>query len=295
MTNSSDTHQCTWQTIDLTTSPDAAVRLLKQDGVIQVQGFLDRDVVCRFQAEVEPSIDQFRAGPKASSSIYQRLVGSKTKQVANLVSTSPTFRHKILNHGWMHGVFEGMFRSEFGDYWMNRGSVLHLEPGEQAQGIHKDDRLYRVSKLRRHPSTDPELMVNVIVALTEFRDDNGATRVVPRSHLWDEAAQHPEPDQAVPMLLRPGEAMVFVGGLYHGAGENRSTEYRRGLFISMHPAAMTPMESHHHVPREIIEGMTPLAQKMVGWRSLETHHGIPLLRAGDESMEDVIGLKSIDG
>lgn len=288
MTGPPDTSPLHFQKIDLLASPDEAVHIIKQDGVLKVQGFLDHEVVQRFQSEIDEAVTRFPAGPNADADIYQRLIGPKTKQVANLVETSKTFRHDVLNHKWMHSVLETMFRAEFGDYWMNRGSVLHLEPGEKAQGIHKDDRLYRVSKFRR--PDDPELMVNIIVALTEFREDNGATVVVPGSHLWDTARPRPSPEEAIPMLLQPGDAMIFVGGLFHGAGENRSAGNRRGMFISMHPGCFTPMESHHHVPRAIIDSMTPLAQKMIGWRSLATHHRIPLLRAGDERMEDVMGL-----
>jgi verruculogen synthase len=183
-----------------------------------------------------------------------------------------------------------LFSPEFGDYWMNRGSILHIEPGEKAQGLHQDDGLYRVSGFRR--PGDPELMINFLVALTEFREDNGATRVVPGSHRWDATHPRPSPEEAVSAFLQPGDAVIFFGSLFHAAGENQSPQHRRGMLISMHPCHFTPMESHLHVPREIIETMTPLAQKMVGWRSLDNQNHVPIWMAGDRRMEKVMGLKS---
>jgi verruculogen synthase len=278
------------KTVDITTPPDEVVRLAKQDGVVMVKGFLDLELVRKLQEEVDPAVKEFPAGPNHESDIYKLTIGPGTKQMANLTMVSETFRHKILNHRWMHAVSECLFSPEFGDYWMNRGSILHIEPGEKAQGLHQDDGLYRVSGFRR--PGDPELMINFLVALTEFREDNGATRVVPGSHRWDATHPRPSPEEAVSAFLQPGDAVIFFGSLFHAAGENQSPQHRRGMLISMHPCHFTPMESHLHVPREIIETMTPLAQKMVGWRSLDNQNHVPIWMAGDRRMEKVMGLKS---
>ncbi|KAF7169578.1 hypothetical protein CNMCM5623_002220 [Aspergillus felis] len=244
------------KTVDLATAPDEVVRLAKQDGVVMVKGFLDLELVRKLQEEVEPAVKEFPAGPNHESDIYKLTIGPGTKQMADLTMVSETCRHKILNHRWMHAVSECLFRP----------------PGEKAQGLHQDDGLYRVSGFRR--PGDPELMINFLVALTEFREDNGATRVAPGSPRWDATQPRPSPEEAVPAILQPGDA---------------SPEYHRGMLVSMHPGHFTPMESHLHVPREIIETMTPLAQKMVGWRSLDTHNHVSIWMAGDRRMEKVMG------
>jgi verruculogen synthase len=173
---------------------------------------------------------------------------------------------------------------------MNRGSVLHSEPGEPAQNLHRGDTMYQVTKLRL--PDDPEVMANILVAVTEFRDDNGSTRVVPGSHVWDEARGAQMPDQACSAALRPGDALLFVGSLWHGAGSNQSHAYRQGLLLSIHPCHFTPMESHLHVPRTIVESMAPQAQKMIEWRSGITQHDVSIWPAGENRMEETLGLRS---
>jgi verruculogen synthase len=73
-----------------------------------------------------------------------------------------------------------------------------------------------VTKLRQ--LGDSDLMMNILVAVIEFRDDNGATRFVPGSHQWDDERGVPTPEQAFSAALRPGDALLFDGSLWHGAG-----------------------------------------------------------------------------
>lgn len=150
--------------------------------------------------------------------------------------------------------------------------------------------MYHVPKLRQ--PDDPELIINILVAVTESRDDNGSTRFVPGSHVWDEARGAPTPEQSCSAALRLGDALLFVGDLWHGAGSSQSDAYRQGLLLCFHPCHFTPMESHLHVPRTIVESMTPQAQKMIGWRSGITQHDVPIWLAGKHGMEETLGLRS---
>jgi hypothetical protein len=87
-------------------------------------------------------------------------------------------------------------------------------------------------------------LVNVILALTDIGDGDGATMVVPGSHKSNfphpEAGSYEAGDRmdalpaAVPVHLRRGDALLFVDALMHGgstrtsAGERRVLIYRYG-------------------------------------------------------------------
>ncbi len=87
-------------------------------------------------------------------------------------------------------------------------------------------------------------LVNVILALTDIGDGDGATMVVPGSHKSNfphpEAGSYEAGDRmdalpaAVPVHLRRGDALLFVDALMHGgstrtsAGERRVVIYRYG-------------------------------------------------------------------
>nr|P9WEP3.1 RecName: Full=Dioxygenase olcK; AltName: Full=15-deoxyoxalicine B biosynthesis cluster protein K [Penicillium canescens] len=278
--------------VELTAPLDDIYQILNEDGAVIIKNFIPLELVDKINKEVDPYLAQHAAGPNHMSEIYKLTVGSKTKHMGNLTMASKSFRDEVLNHPSMHAISEKLFRANFGDYWLNRAAVLEVDSGEKAQGLHRDDSLYPWKAFLTKDS--PELMVNFFIALTEFREENGATRLVLGSHKWEDSTRYPSPEQTIPAEMQAGDAIVYLASLFHGAGQNRSQKTRRGLSITTHPAHFTPMESHIDVPRAIIENMTPLAQKMIGWRTWSTNHGVPVWTVRDGRMEDELKLKSLE-
>jgi ectoine hydroxylase-related dioxygenase (phytanoyl-CoA dioxygenase family) len=58
-------------------------------------------------------------------------------------------------------------------------SSIAIDPGETAQPIHADDQLIPL------PKPHPPVVCNTMWAVTDFTEANGATRLVPGSHLAD--------------------------------------------------------------------------------------------------------------
>lgn len=56
-------------------------------------------------------------------------------------------------------------------------------------------------------------------ALTRTTRENGATVVIPKSHLWG-PDRCPMDHEAIPGELEPGDAMIFFGNTYHAGGSN---------------------------------------------------------------------------
>ncbi|MDP9239302.1 MAG: phytanoyl-CoA dioxygenase family protein [Actinomycetota bacterium] len=102
------------------------------------------------------------------------------------------------------------------------------QPGFGAQSLHAD--------FPGPPPADGAHVATAIVALTDFTDDNGATRVVPGSHRKWHFTPPPTPDTAHPgerlLLLTAGSAVVFSGHLWHSGTRNRSAAGRDALQIS---------------------------------------------------------------
>ena len=83
--------------------------------------------------------------------------------------------------------------------------------------MHHDDAFVSVPRPR------PPIVVSTIWALDDFTRDNGATVVYPRSHTWGEGRVPTESDEAMPVVMRRGSVVVFVGTLWHGGGDERET------------------------------------------------------------------------
>lgn len=97
---------------------------------------------------------------------------------------------------------------------------MSMVPGGQPQPLHRD-----------HTDLTPgsTLYVHAVVALDRFTAANGATRIVPRSHL-EPGDDHDEAD-ARPIELAAGDAVLFDATCVHAGSANTTTQPRRALHV----------------------------------------------------------------
>ncbi|KAL4966671.1 phytanoyl-CoA dioxygenase family protein [Aspergillus stella-maris] len=246
---------------------DAIYEIIQEDGGVIVEGLLSTTQVKALNDEIEPYLSKLKAGGRKADDFQENFLGANMKRLGHLAYISPTFRHDILNHELIHQVCERAFCKDAGDYWMNSNAFLETGPGNQAQVLHRDQVIFPVFNKMGPPA--PEALLNFFFAMTDFTDENGATRVIPKSNQWPDYNKLGSPEQTVPAEMKAGDAFLFSGKLVHGGGHNRSQDYyRRALSLCMQPCYLTPQESSINIPRDILESMTPLAQKMVAWRSV---------------------------
>lgn len=107
-------------------------------------------------------------------------------------------------------------------------------PGYGQQGLHADSQ-------PRQPG-DPVLAVTAIWMLDAFTVENGATRVVPRTHLLPHAvprryaqplAHHP---QELVVTAPAGSVLIFNGHLWHSGRQNQSLGPRRAVQMTARAA-----------------------------------------------------------
>jgi hypothetical protein len=119
------------------------------------------------------------------------------------------------------------------------------------------------------------LGVNVILALSEFTQANGATRLVPGSHAWD---HYPEPGvsyESIAAEMPKGGALFTLGSTYHGGGANRTRgQVRHGMTIAYVAGWVRPQENFQAaVTQERAATFDPELQALMGWRLGPTHVG----------------------
>lgn len=108
-----------------------------------------------------------------------------------------------------------------------------VSPGGAATPV-SDMRRGNGGSLDARPAEHPisaAMVANVMWMVTDFSEDNGCTRVVPRSH---KSGRQPDPSvphpiASVPVVAAAGTAFAFDGRLWHGAGANISAESRFGI------------------------------------------------------------------
>ncbi|CRL19773.1 Phytanoyl-CoA dioxygenase [Penicillium camemberti] len=272
--------------IAATAGCESIQKVLQEDGCVIVENFLTPGQVMNINKDVDPHITKIHT----KRGTYQESYWVNMRRQGHLALISKTYREDVLNHPVIHGISEKIFLKESGDYWLATSAVLETGPGYAGQTLHREqDGIPICTAMGRDC---PEAMFNFLIALTAFTDENGATRVIPGSEKWNDYSYQPSLDESIPVEMNAGDAVLFNGKVLHGAGKNRSEGFnRRALPIVMQSGYFTPVEASAFLPRPVIETMTPLAQRMVGWRSVKCQ-GIELWSLHMNELGRQLDLKS---
>jgi ectoine hydroxylase-related dioxygenase (phytanoyl-CoA dioxygenase family) len=115
--------------------------------------------------------------------------------------------------------------------------TFSVQPGTTAQGLHRDDDIYHTwhpaSKEHHHQGRDT--MLCFFVASSKCTRENGATRIIPSSHLWDYDTPplNSTSDDFFAAEREPGDAFMMLGGIYYSAGSNTTTDEERLVYAAL--------------------------------------------------------------
>ncbi|MFF9012398.1 phytanoyl-CoA dioxygenase family protein [Streptomyces sp. NPDC014870] len=249
------------------TPAEEILKIVTRDGGVIIQGFLTQEQIARFNAEIEQPLRALAPGSTHEDEIVAAFHGSNTKRLTNLVTHSATFRSEVIDHPLVHEISDLVFLQESGTYWMTTAQVIEIGPGNKAQMLHRD--LENWFPFIGMGPGGPEVTINFLVALTDFTEENGATRVIPGSNHWSDFEDRGTPEQTIPAVMNAGDVLLISGKTAHGGGANRTgDEYRRGLAFTFNAGFLTGEEAYPFlVDRELAKTLSPRVQRMLGFRS----------------------------
>lgn len=249
------------------TPTEEILKIVTRDGGVVIKGFLTQEQIVRFNAEIEQPLRALAPGSTHEDEIVAAFHGSNTKRLTNLVTHSATFRSEIIDHPLVHEISDRVFLQESGTYWMTTAQVIEIGPGNKAQMLHRD--LENWFPFIGMGPGGPEVTINFLVALTDFTEENGATRVIPGSNHWSDFEDRGTPEQTLPAVMNAGDVLLISGKTAHGGGANRTgDEYRRGLAFTFNAGFLTGEEAYPFlVDRELARTLSPRVQRMLGFRS----------------------------
>lgn len=138
--------------------------------------------------------------------------------------------------------------------------VISIGPGQGKQPLHQD-RLAWGGYLP--DGLEPQF--NTIWALTDFTEENGATRVVPGSHAWSSERRATD-DEKTQAVMSAGSVLLYSGSVTHGGGENRTEARRTGVNLTYCLAWLRTEENHYlSCPPEIAKDLSPELQELLGY------------------------------
>lgn len=264
------------------------------------------DVAYEFgEMKREAGIENFTVRADAS------VTGPKHQFVGVLINKGAVFRDLVL-----HPVADRLATALLGEDWvLSAYEASIVRPGGPQQALHTDQwwmpRPQRRNR-RQRPAGDirrgevyeldddaSDRLISPVVSctaawtLTPFTADNGATRVVPGSHL---SGQEPDPEgnydnEAVSVEAPAGSFILWDARTWHGMGKSRSNQERAGLYTVYNaPMSRTQVNWQVALLPEIRAAASPELLARLGYKVWGGYYG--RVGAGDGeiiSEAEVIG------
>ncbi len=240
---------------------------LEQDGAVIVENILTAEQLTNLNAELDPFVSATDPGsPNATSQGMMDFLGHATIRIDGLPAKSRTFL-EIMLLPQLCETADYFLLPNCDDYLFNTGQLIQIGPGQSAQALHRDEEAWH-EQTNLLPWPRPQLQIEAMFALTDFTDSNGATQVVPGSHLWPlerEARQA----EVVRAEMTAGSALLYLGTVIHGGGANRTTDqYRRGMFLGYVVGWLRTEENTFlTVPIEKARSMPARIQELLGYKA----------------------------
>ena len=241
----------TVQTVNANTSCEAALRILRTDGCIIIRELASRSTMDAIAGELEP---YFAETPNGEG----YFVGYRTQRMGGLIVKSPSSR-PLITHPLVRGIVDAVLGAFCSSHQLNLTQAIRIRPGEAPQVFHKDDELFPF------PHDNLECMMNAIWAYDDFTAENGATRLVPGSHL-EPVSRMPAEDRVCQAVMPRGSVLIYLGSTLHSGGANRSNRGRTGLTFSYSLGWLRQAENQYlAVPPDVARTLSKDLQALAGY------------------------------
>jgi ectoine hydroxylase-related dioxygenase (phytanoyl-CoA dioxygenase family) len=243
-------------------TPDVQVHLdrIERDGFTIVENAFSKDDAGALLADLARL--ERELGIDFASNDFE---GRRTRRVYNLLVHGPLYE-AIPVHPKVLPIVDGVLDP---GCLVSSLSSIAIHPGESAQPIHADDQLVPL------PKPHVPIVCNTMWALTDFSEENGATRIIPGTHKSDRSPDYGKGYDSIPAEMAQGSVLVWHGSLWHGGGANRSSAVRVGIAMNYCAGWIRQQENQQlGIPLEIARGFGPRLRELVGYgvyRSLMGH------------------------
>lgn len=200
------------------TPPERLAQALKDDGCCIVEDRAPASLLDRFEDEMRPWLDRTPPGSEDFS-------GTSTRRTGALIARSEAARTLVTDPLVLATADAAL--PERTALQLHLTQVIAIGPGETPQAIHRDQWAWDFFPFPK----GFDVQCNTIWALTDFTEENGATRVVPGSNHWDDKLRVAYEDTE-PAEMGRGSVLLYSGSVYHGGGANRSAAVRMGINIT---------------------------------------------------------------
>lgn len=257
--------------------------ILARDGVVVLTDLVPMSVIDQVDAELAPYLDRTPFGEG-------QFFGRRTRRTASIFAKSKA-SHQLGAHPYVTEVVKSFLLKHCSSIQISGTQAISIHPGEPEQVLHADEELWPIERGRM------EYQINTIWALTDFTEQNGATRIIPGSHKVQEIERLPDPSKVVAAEMKRGSLVIWLGSTVHGGGHNRSDAPRTGLSLAYCLGWMRQAENQYLAnPVELARTYPRELQNLLGYEVHEPNLGCfegqsPRILLETEERPDVLAFK----
>src|ERR1700691_2108675 len=234
-------------------SADEICAVLGEDGCVVVDRVVPPEVMDEVADELRPFTEATPLGLDDFS-------GRRTRRTGGLIARSMKSRDLVMNPTILGAV--GKMLGHATSFQLHLTQIIAIGPGEPAQTIHRDQWAFDFFPFPK----GYEVQCNTIWAMTDFTEENGATRVIPCSNRFDDKLRVNEDDTETAEMTK-GYVIFYTGSIYHGGGSNRSKNIRSGINITYNVSWLRQEENQYlSVPLEIARTLPVDLLRLMGYR-----------------------------
>lgn len=240
---------------------------LREQGFCILEQLISDDEFAALRERLVTVAEQERAAGTAF--IYD----NDSQRVFSLLNKGPEFE-KIVRHPVILELMEEVLDYNF---MLSSTHANIAGPGGASMYLHADQ------TFARPPWPPYALVANSMWMLDDFTAENGATRIVPGSHLLGRQPDYSAGEgniEATPVVAPAGSVMVFDGRLWHQTGPNITTNQRRHGILNYYCRGYVRQQQNFFtgLARDVLDRADPLMQRLLGmenYMSLGLHDGLP--------------------
>jgi hypothetical protein len=233
-------------------SPKDIHASLERDGCVVLDNILCNSAVENILAEMKPHLN---AAPMGADDFD----GLNTRRTGGLIGRSPA-SHAVIMQPSILGVVD-LALAHATNYQLHCTQVIEVGPDSEPQVIHRDQWAFDFFKFP--PGFDSTFAT--MWALTDFTEENGATRVIPGSHKHEDRLRY-ELSDSIPAEMTQGSVLLYTGSLYHGAGPNSTTDWRIGLIVHYSLAWLRQEENQYlGTPQDVLKNLPEDLLRLMGY------------------------------
>ncbi|KAL1858606.1 hypothetical protein Plec18170_002807 [Paecilomyces lecythidis] len=254
---------------------DAVVKALIQDGGVVIRNVVSQATLDQIEKDTRPYLE-------ADKPWKGDFFPPETRRVFGLAGKSATFMKEIVANGLYQAVCDALLTSTHYSYYgktlqesvskpqLNNTIIFSIGPGAKNQELHRDDMIHH-NELRAITAEEYEVGrdtgIGFFVAGKKTTRQNGATRFIPRSHLWATRTE-PSEEQAVYAELDPGDGFIMLSSCFHGGSANETQNEERLVYSCFMTKGYLRQEENQYlaVPLSKVREYSVELQCLIGYQ-----------------------------